>query len=43
VTPGVWIACPGGCGAFWCTLHNQHAHDCACPEIEDWGEVDPYA
>jgi hypothetical protein len=30
-----WVPC--GCGDFWCKIHDSHAHDCACPPIEDWG------
>jgi hypothetical protein len=36
----VWTRC--GCGDFWCSIHELHAHDCDCPAIEDW-ETDPYS
>lgn len=35
-----WVRCPH-CGDFWCRIHEAHAHECACPPLEDW-EVDPY-
>ena len=34
-----WVPC--GCGDFWCKIHDSHAHDCACPPIEDW-DSSPY-
>jgi hypothetical protein len=34
-----WTPCD--CGEFWCTIHGGHAHECACPPIEEW-ETDPY-
>ena len=37
----IWIPCPNDCGDFWCVVHHQHAHDCDCPPIEDWG-TSPY-
>lgn len=38
-----WILCEA-CGNFFCTHHDQHAHDCRCPSIETWAEhgLDPY-
>lgn len=36
-----WTRCADGCGDVWCNLHGTHAHDCACPAIEEW-ESDPY-
>jgi hypothetical protein len=39
--PAAWIPCPGGCENYWCQIHQQHAHDCPCPPIEDW-ESSPY-
>lgn len=36
-----WIPCPS-CDCFWCTIHDQHVHDCDCPPIEDWW-WDPYS
>ena len=35
-----WVKCPC-CENFFCTIHRMHAHDCECPEIDDW-TVDPY-
>ncbi len=29
---GRWIPCDG-CEDYWCTLHEKHAHDCACPAL----------
>jgi hypothetical protein len=37
-----WTPCPD-CDEFWCNIHHQHAFECACPAIEDWGETDPYS
>ena len=37
----IWEHCTC-CGNFWCNLHDQHAHDCDCPSVEDW-EIDPYS
>lgn len=36
-----WVPCPC-CDNFLCTLHGEHAHDCACPPIDDW-TLDPYS
>lgn len=36
-----WVPCPG-CDDFWCVIHQQHAHDCPCPAVEEW-DVDPYS
>lgn len=36
-----WSPCADGCGDFWCNVHDLHAYDCPCPEIEAW-ERDPY-
>lgn len=37
-----WIRCEA-CEDFLCTLHpGQHAYDCDCPAIEEWG-CDPYS
>lgn len=41
MTPA-WIPCPGGCGEFWCTVHETHAWECICPPVEDW-PLDPYS
>jgi hypothetical protein len=35
---GVWVACPC-CDDPWCTRHDQHAFECACPPIEEWASV----
>lgn len=37
-----WIPC-GCCDEFYCTIHGVHAFECDCPEIELWGDVDPYS
>jgi DNA (cytosine-5)-methyltransferase 1 len=38
----IWERC-ACCDEWWCNLHEQHAHDCDCPSVEDWdGDVDPY-
>jgi hypothetical protein len=36
----VWVPCP--CGNFMCLLHDQHAHDCPCPPVDEM-DHDPYA
>jgi hypothetical protein len=36
-----WIPCPENCGNYWCQIHNEHAHDCPCPPVEEW-EQSPY-
>jgi hypothetical protein len=36
-----WVRC-GGCSDYLCTIHGLHAHECPCPAIEDWGDLDPY-
>ena len=38
---GAWVPCKGGCGEYWCKLHDMHAFECACPPIEEW-TVNPY-
>lgn len=35
-----WMPC--SCENYWCVKHGQHAHDCDCPSIDEWGDVDPY-
>lgn len=35
-----WVTCPN-CENYWCNIHNQHAHECECPPVEDW-TTDPY-
>ena len=35
-----WIPCPC-CDDYWCVIHDAHAYDCDCPEIDEW-TVDPY-
>jgi hypothetical protein len=38
-----WVPCVGGCGDYWCRLHDQHAHECECPPLEEWPVLlDPY-
>lgn len=36
-----WIRCPD-CENYLCTIHQEHAHDCPCPPVEEW-ETDPYS
>lgn len=36
-----WVPCDG-CEDFYCQIHQQHAHDCDCPPIEEW-ITDPYS
>lgn len=36
-----WVKCEH-CGEFWCSLHDQHAADCACPAVDEM-DFDPYA
>jgi len=38
-----WIPCPY-CQDFWCTIHQAHAHDCECPDLQTWDEggMNPY-
>lgn len=40
----LWTECEM-CGEYWCNLHQQHAHDCACPDIDAFAELNiwPYA
>lgn len=36
-----WVPCD--CGNFLCSIHwPQHVEECPCPEIDDWGEINPY-
>lgn len=35
-----WMPC--SCDNYWCVKHDEHAHDCPCPSIDEWGDVDPY-
>lgn len=35
-----WIKCLT-CEGYFCTMHETHTQDCACPPIEDW-TVSPY-
>jgi hypothetical protein len=41
--PFIWEKCPG-CDDFVCNVHNQHAHDCQCPDIDTFLAmgIDPY-
>lgn len=34
-----WSRCPC-CEDYWCSIHQQHAHDCPCPPVEDWSAFD---
>jgi len=40
VTP--WVPCR--CDGYWCEIHQRHADECPCPEVEVWLEagIDPY-
>jgi hypothetical protein len=35
---GIWVACPC-CDESWCNRHAAHAHECACPPIEEWASA----
>lgn len=35
-----WVPCPD-CEDYWCTVHQQHAYECPCPDIEEW-TTSPY-
>ncbi len=35
-----WIRC-NCCENYWCRIHAKHAHDCTCPEIQEWKQS-PY-
>jgi hypothetical protein len=35
-----WIQCRW-CAEVYCRIHGLHAHECACPPIEEW-DCDPY-
>ncbi len=39
----LWEECKM-CGEYWCNLHEEHAHDCDCPDIDAFAEMDiwPY-
>lgn len=39
-----WIPCEC-CEDFICTIHQTHAYDCSCPDIEVWARrgIDPYS
>ena len=39
--PPAWVPCVCEVGVYFCTIHAQHAHDCPCPDIEDWA-ASPY-
>ncbi len=43
LTPPAWMPCTC-CDEWICTIHAEHVHDCDCPPIESWIEVnsDPY-
>lgn len=38
-----WIPCPT-CEDFWCTVHQKHAFECDCPDLEECDEAgwNPY-
>jgi hypothetical protein len=38
-----WTPC-ASCGGYLCNIHGEHACDCACPPLEEWGALglDPY-
>jgi hypothetical protein len=36
-----WVKCEGGCGDYWCLIHEKHAFECECPTIDCW-ETSPY-
>lgn len=39
----IWEPCDC-CGEPFCTIHDQHAFECACPAIDEWPlDVDPYS
>jgi len=29
---GTWVPCPD-CDDWFCTVHQEHAHECACPPV----------
>lgn len=37
----IWSPCV--CGEYACALHGGHVHDCTCPSLEEWADVDPYS
>ena len=39
-TVPAWVPCPD-CDEFWCTIHEKHTFECACPEVDEW-PVSPY-
>tara|TARA_R110002020_G_scaffold1823_5_gene8364 strand:+ start:2487 stop:2699 length:213 start_codon:yes stop_codon:yes gene_type:complete len=41
--PYIWHECEC-CEDFLCSIHSVHAHDCACPGIDQWAETEwnPY-
>ena len=39
---GPWSLCSHGCGDWWCSVHQMHAHECPCPPVEEWASS-PYA
>jgi hypothetical protein len=40
-TVAAWAPCPF-CDDWYCSVHDQHVSDCACPPIDEWA-TDPYA
>jgi len=39
-----WSKCKC-CDDFLCNIHGVHAHECECPDIEEWDRIgiDPYS
>ena len=37
---GPWIKC-AHCDNWFCMIHEQHAHECECPSVDEW-TADPY-
>lgn len=35
-----WQPCPD-CDEWWCNIHQQHAFECECPEVDYW-TTEPY-
>lgn len=31
----VWFICEA-CEDWYCSIHQEHAGECICPDIEDW-------
>jgi hypothetical protein len=41
--PAIWTRCPG-CEDYVCNIHDRHAYDCQCPDIDTFVAmgIDPY-